>query len=99
MNRQLTKIEQDISRRSIRRLTEEIEDAKCEIADAELKINLILDYSYKKAKKEQTTRLDEWTNKVKSNQEIINTLNDQLTNGVPEKVKQEPEKEVTDDNN
>ena len=83
--RQLNKEEKDICNKSIKRFTEENEDLDYILADANLKFNRGLDYSYRKQKKEYADLIKELKSKIEQNNKQIEILNDQVKNGVKQK--------------
>ena len=82
MKRQLNKIEIDICKRSIMRFQDEITDLDYLLADAELKYNRGLEYSYKKQKKQYKEAIDQIKEEINQKNKQIEVLSDQIKNGV-----------------
>ena len=83
--RQLSSEEKILCNKSIKRFTEENVDLDYVLADAELKFNRGLDYSYRKQKKEYSDAIKELKGKIESNNQQIEILEKQVKEGVEKK--------------
>lgn len=83
MNRQLSKIEKDLCRKSINRLTKRnAELINYLIPKTELDINFGLKATYDKTLKEYNDALESWKSEIKNNEQQIKILNEQINKGV-----------------
>lgn len=83
MKRPLSDDEKRITENSLKRIKEEIADlTNVHLPDAELTYNYKLDYSYRKQKKEYLDVINQIKTEITGKQKLIETLTDQLNNGV-----------------
>lgn len=83
--RQLTQEEKDLCEKGIKKLEEQVEDSEMILLDAQLKYDKLLDYSYKKQKKEYKALIIKETKLREENMKQIEILKDQIKNGVEKK--------------